>query len=124
MFWGGVRSAVKLVIVTVGAALIANGRAYRCDCSKELLDKLREEAAKQKHAFKYPGTCRDKNLPKGTPGAVVRFRMPDEGATTFRDLVKGECCAGIFRTNSSAEPAIVGSSSDPRMASKNNCAIF
>jgi glutamyl-tRNA synthetase len=71
-------------------ALIAKGRAYRCDCSKELLDKLREEAAKQKRAFRYPGTCRDKNLPKSTPGAVVRFRMPDEGATTFRDLVKGE----------------------------------
>src|SRR5205085_9564509 len=70
--------------------LIAKGRAYRCDCSKELLDKLREEAAREKRAFRYPGTCRNKNLPKGTPGSVVRFRIPDEGATTFKDLVKGE----------------------------------
>jgi glutamyl-tRNA synthetase len=71
-------------------ALIAKGGAYRCDCTKEELDKLREQAAREKHGFKYPGTCRNKNLPKGTPGAVVRFRMPDEGSTTFHDLVKGD----------------------------------
>src|SRR6266851_2296031 len=70
-------------------ALIARGKAYRCDCSKETLDKLREQAAKEKRGFKYPGTCRDKHLPKGTPGAVVRFRMPDTGETSFDDLVKG-----------------------------------
>ncbi len=70
-------------------ALIAKGKAYRCDCSKETLDKLREQAAREKRGFKYPGTCRDKKLPKGTPGAVVRFRMPDSGETTFKDLVKG-----------------------------------
>ncbi len=70
-------------------ALIAKGKAYRCDCTKEELDRLREQAAKEKRGFRYPGTCRDKNLPKGTPGAVVRFRMPDSGATTFEDLVKG-----------------------------------
>ena len=71
-------------------ALIARGQAYRCNCTKEELDRLREQAAKEKRGFRYPGTCREKNLPKGTPGAVVRFRMPDEGATTFHDLVKGD----------------------------------
>jgi glutamyl-tRNA synthetase len=70
--------------------LIARGKAYRCNCSKEELERLRKEAEKEKRGFRYPGTCRDKHLPKGTPGAVVRFRMPEEGATTFRDLVKGE----------------------------------
>jgi glutamyl-tRNA synthetase len=70
--------------------LIAQGKAYRCDCSKETLDALRAVAQKEKRGFKYPGTCRDKHLPKGTPGAVVRFRMPSEGSTTFDDLVKGK----------------------------------
>src|SRR5262249_48169236 len=70
-------------------ALIAKGRAYRCDCSKETLDKLREQAAREKRGFKYPGTCRDKKLPRGTPGAVVRFRMPESGETSFDDKVKG-----------------------------------
>jgi glutamyl-tRNA synthetase len=70
--------------------LIEQGKAYRCDCSKETLDALRAIAQKEKRGFKYPGTCRDKHLPKGTPGAVVRFRMPSEGSTTFDDLVKGK----------------------------------
>ncbi|MFL5395455.1 MAG: glutamate--tRNA ligase [Myxococcales bacterium] len=70
--------------------LIAKGRAYRCICTREELDKLREQAAKEKRGFKYPGTCRGRGIAKGTAGAVVRFRMPDEGATTFRDLVKGD----------------------------------
>ena len=70
--------------------LIAERKAYRCNCTKADLDALREQAQKEKRGFKYPGTCREKNLPRGTPGAVVRFRMPEEGATSFKDLVKGE----------------------------------
>src|SRR5438270_6573466 len=70
--------------------LVGKGRAYRCVCTREELDRLREQAAREKRGFKYPGTCRDRGIPKGTPKAVVRFRMPDDGATTFRDLVKGE----------------------------------
>ena len=31
--------------------------------------------AKEKRGFRYPGTCRDKKLPAGTPGAVIRFRV-------------------------------------------------
>ncbi|MBS2021418.1 MAG: glutamate--tRNA ligase [Deltaproteobacteria bacterium] len=69
--------------------LIAAKKAYRCDCKKADLDVLREQAQKEKRGFKYPGICREKNLPKGTPGAIIRFRMPDEGETTFDDLVKG-----------------------------------
>src|SRR5438270_4536360 len=70
--------------------LVGKGRAYRCVCTREELDRRGEQAAREKRGFKYPGTCRDRGIPKGTPKAVVRFRMPDDGATTFRDLVKGE----------------------------------
>jgi glutamyl-tRNA synthetase len=70
--------------------LIAANKAYRCDCSKETLDALRKQAQAEKRGFKYPGTCRDKHLPKGTPNAVVRFLMPSHGSTTFDDLVKGK----------------------------------
>ncbi len=70
-------------------ALIAKGAAYRCNCTKEELDVQRKKAEAEKRGFKYPGTCRNKNLPKGTPGAVVRFRMPEAGETAFDDLVKG-----------------------------------
>ncbi len=71
-------------------ALIAKGRAYRCVCSKAELDVLREQAKAEKRGFKYPGTCRDRGIVKGTPGAVVRFRMPETGSTTLHDLVKGD----------------------------------
>ncbi len=71
-------------------ALIEGGRAYRCVCTKAELDVLREQAKAEKRGFKYPGTCRDRGIAKGTPGAVVRFRMPAEGATVLHDLVKGE----------------------------------
>ncbi len=70
-------------------ALIAKGAAYRCVCTKEELDVLRKQAEKEKRGFKYPGTCRGKNIPKGTPRAVVRFLMPEAGETAFEDLVKG-----------------------------------
>jgi glutamyl-tRNA synthetase len=69
--------------------LIAEGKAYRCNCTREELDAQRKKAEAEKRGFKYPGTCRNKNLPKGTPGAVVRFRMPEAGETAFDDLVKG-----------------------------------
>ena len=71
-------------------ALIAKGRAYRCVCTKAELDVLREQARAEKRGFKYPGTCRDRGIAKGTKGAVVRFRMPSDGSTTLHDLVKGD----------------------------------
>jgi glutamyl-tRNA synthetase len=72
-------------------ALIGRGQAYRCDCTKEALDVLRKQAEKEKRGFKYPGLCREKKLQRvDGVRSVVRFRMPDEGATTFDDLVKGK----------------------------------
>ena len=69
--------------------LIAKGAAYRCTCTKEELDVLRKQAQEEKRGFKYPGTCRNKQIPKGTPRAVVRFQVPETGETAFDDLVKG-----------------------------------
>jgi glutamyl-tRNA synthetase len=68
--------------------LIEKGAAYRCTCTKEELDALRKQLDKGV-GFRYPGICRNKNITKGTPGAVVRFRMPETGETAFDDLVKG-----------------------------------
>jgi glutamyl-tRNA synthetase len=68
--------------------LIEQGRAYVCTCTKEELDVLRKQAEAEKRQFKYPGTCREKGLPR-EGRHVVRFRMPETGATTYEDLVKG-----------------------------------
>src|SRR5688572_2495816 len=46
--------------------LIAEGKAYRCTCTKEQLEAAREalKARDAKATFRYPGTCRDANHPR------------------------------------------------------------
>lgn len=69
--------------------LLAEGKAYRCYCTKEELAALRTAAEKEKRAFRYPGTCRERtDTPDGE--FVVRLKMPTTGTTTFTDLVRGE----------------------------------
>ncbi len=66
--------------------LLSNGKAYYCDCSKDRLEKLRENQIANKDKPQYDGCCRDKSLKNG----VIRFMNPDEGLVTFNDFVKGE----------------------------------
>lgn len=69
--------------------LLAEGKAYRCDCSKERLERLRKEQFDAGHKPKYDGCCRDKGDSEvGSPN-VIRFRQPHEGVTQFTDLVRG-----------------------------------
>src|SRR5256885_8489691 len=42
-------------------ALLAQGNAYRCDCTKEGLDRLREPAPAEKARVKEPGHLRNNN---------------------------------------------------------------
>jgi glutamyl-tRNA synthetase len=70
--------------------LIREGKAYRCYCTKEILDKAREElkARDPKAQFVYPGTCRERKDQPDLPH-VVRFKTPHDGATDFVDRVFG-----------------------------------
>ncbi len=68
--------------------LLQAGKAYACYCTREELDAGRKQAEAQKRQFRYPGTCRGKPYDPSRPH-VIRFRMPETGATTFDDLVKG-----------------------------------
>ncbi|HWA56153.1 MAG TPA: glutamate--tRNA ligase [Gemmatimonadales bacterium] len=63
--------------------LLADGKAYRCFCTREELDALRAEAERTGTAFRYDGRCGrlDRNelqarLDKGLPYSI-RLRMPD-----------------------------------------------
>jgi glutamyl-tRNA synthetase len=78
-----------------GEKLLDSGHAYRCFCTAEELDAARKQAQAEKRPPGYPGTCR--NL---TPeqiaaheaagrSSVVRFRVPDEDAISFDDVVRG-----------------------------------
>jgi glutamyl-tRNA synthetase len=69
--------------------LLQSGKAYKCYCSAEELEKKRETALAEGRKPKYDGTCRD--LAADIPGKpfVIRFKAPQEGVTAFDDLVKG-----------------------------------
>ncbi|REG02367.1 glutamyl-tRNA synthetase [Asanoa ferruginea] len=60
------------------------GRAYYCDCTREMV-----QARTGNSYTGYDGFCRDRNLGPGE-GRALRFRTPDEGETKVIDLVRGE----------------------------------
>ena len=72
--------------------LLANGKAYYCDCSKDRLEQMRESQIANKEKPKYDGCCRQKSLNNG----VIRFLNPDEGSVIFNDFVKGEVSIANF----------------------------
>jgi len=69
--------------------LLKKGFAYRCNCSVERMDKVREEQMAKGEKPRYDGHCREKNI--GADQAyVVRLKTPKEGAVHFHDLVYGD----------------------------------
>ena len=70
--------------------LLSEGKAYRCYCSKERLDALRETQIAAKEKPRYDGHCYGKPLPKEFVSYVVRFKNPDAGVVSFTDEVYGD----------------------------------
>lgn len=75
--------------------LLDEGLAYRCDCSQQRLDKLREGQMQRKEKPRYDGHCRGREIDSGSPH-VVRFRTPDTGNIIVNDLVRGKV---VFHNN-------------------------
>ncbi len=67
------------------AQLYAAGAAYYCDCTRAAIDARAKERGGPPG---YDGYCRDRGLAPG-PGRALRFRTPDDGATTVVDLIRG-----------------------------------
>ena len=68
--------------------LMDQGLAYRCNCSKERLDELRDEAMKRKAKPRYDGRCRHGDVDPNEPH-VIRFANPEDGVVVVDDLVRG-----------------------------------
>ncbi|MDH5611581.1 MAG: glutamate--tRNA ligase [Gammaproteobacteria bacterium] len=68
--------------------LLDNGHAYYCSCSRERLDKLREQQMADKEKPKYDGCCREKGL-SAAADTVIRFKNPLDGEVTIIDHVRG-----------------------------------
>jgi len=74
--------------------MIAAGTAYRCYCTPEELDAMREAQRARGEKTRYDGRWRPemaKPLPPIPEGVkpVVRFKNPEDGIVTWNDLVKG-----------------------------------
>lgn len=74
----------------VAQQFLEEGRAYRCECSKERLEALREAQLAAKEKPRYDGQCRSKNLPLTDNPYVIRFKNPESGVVSFHDEVYGE----------------------------------
>ena len=71
--------------------LLDAGQAYRCYCTREELDKVREEQRAQGIKPRYNRHCRDQHNPERPDvESVIRFKNPLEGLVQFDDAIRGQ----------------------------------
>ncbi|MBU2881816.1 glutamate--tRNA ligase [Psychrosphaera sp. B3R10] len=71
--------------------LIEQDKAYKCYCSKERLDALREEQEANGQRTGYDGHCSHGSTDAAQDAPyVVRFRNPKEGSVKWTDVIRGE----------------------------------
>ena len=96
--------------------LLDSGHAYPCFCSKERLDKVREEQKSAGLTAKYDGHCR--NLSKDEIKArqdanepyVIRLKLPRNRNIEFEDLVRGKV---VFNTDEIDDQVLIKSDGFP-----------
>ena len=76
--------------------LLDEGLAYECFCTEEEVRERNEQAMREGRPPGYDGRCRDltpeqraQRVADGRPRSI-RFRTPDEGRSTFTDVIRGE----------------------------------
>ena len=72
------------------AQLLAEGKAYRCYCTKKELEQLRAEQMARKEKPRYDGRWRDRSDARAGIEPVIRFKNPLEGEVVVHDLVHGD----------------------------------
>ncbi|MBP4134499.1 glutamate--tRNA ligase [Gallibacterium anatis] len=71
--------------------MLEQGLAYRCYCTKERLENLREQQEKNKEKPRYDRHClHDHTHHDPSEPHVVRFKNPTEGSVIFDDAVRGK----------------------------------
>jgi len=69
--------------------LLDSGKAYKCYCTEDELNRKRETAIQQGKKPQYDGTCRDLEAERPGQPFVIRFKSTQDGVTAFDDLIKG-----------------------------------
>jgi glutamyl-tRNA synthetase len=74
--------------------LIEKGHAYYCFCTQERLSQMRKDQEANHKPPMYDGCCKDCKNPeervKNGEAYVIRLKVPEEGTTTFHDLIRGD----------------------------------
>ncbi|HEY8520993.1 MAG TPA: glutamate--tRNA ligase [Gammaproteobacteria bacterium] len=69
--------------------LLAEGKAYRCYCTREELEAMRAEALAKGQKPRYDGRCRAGDRVRPDVAPALRFKNPLDGEVVVDDLVKG-----------------------------------
>lgn len=82
--------------LAAAARLVVAGLAYECYCTESEVKERNEQAMHQGRPPGYDGRCRDLTADERAARAAegrpvsLRFRTPDEGQSSFTDLIRGE----------------------------------
>ncbi len=71
------------------ATMLERGDAYRCYCTKDELEALRERQLANRQKPRYDGRCRERSEPRAGVDPVIRFRNPPDGEVVVEDQVHG-----------------------------------
>jgi glutamyl-tRNA synthetase len=97
--------------------LIAKGMAYRCYCSSERLEKMRQEQAAAKAGMGYDRHCRTLGEAERAAAVaagvkpVIRLKVPLEGTTSFTDTLLG--VIAVENKDISPDPVLIKSDGFP-----------
>ena len=75
----------------IAEELLNRGKAYRCYCSPEELEQMREAQKAAGKPIRYDGRWRDRDAKDAPPGVkpVIRIKAPQTGETIIDDKVQG-----------------------------------
>lgn len=74
----------------VVAKLLAEGKAYKCFCTVEEVDAMREAQMAAGEKPRYNGMWRDRTDHPADKPFVIRFKNPQSGTVVIDDLIKGK----------------------------------
>ncbi len=96
----------------VAEILLAKGHAYRCYCSPEELQAMRDKAEAEKRPLRYDGTWRDRDPATAPAGVkpVIRFKSPQQGETVIDDHAQGRV---VFQNKELDDLIILRSDGNP-----------
>jgi glutamyl-tRNA synthetase len=96
----------------VAEELIDQGLAYRCNCTPDRLERVREEQRARKQSPMYDRHCRDLLSSTISPEEphVIRLKVPLTGQTVVRDVIRGDV---VFKNETQDDQVLLKSDGFP-----------